>query len=628
MSAVKANKKSAFSCDQCRKRKVKCGGEQPRCARCVTRVEMLENRVIELEATLANTDAHAPIYAHAGRDFPSTTSTTWVPSRLPAKRTHSGAIKGLKVDERGAVTYHGATSFFHLPITGVDETPSVRNERDSAVEDDDDGDRRKEKLVSNAWQQRAMEIFLDTPEPFHSMLKVHWCWIQPLFNFVNRPAFTRDMEVLGPYYSHTLLNAILSHSVRWCKKDKRIRHLLEPYEHGSLFARQAMSMVFSEISTGHPKVPTVQTLLLLSAQECSAGHRTQAWLYSGMAFRLIDGMGITFTADGGQSGLNLEDEDVEIRQLLFWSCYFWDKMVSLYLGRTPTLQHSGLSPDQIMLDDSAEHDLWSPHGVMYPEGSEYPPTKAHSVTCFRWMCRLWWQDLPKYLRIDTENLPPHCPPSHIVTLNCLYHVFKILLYRPMLFQRNTTDDTRSRAHPHHLVQCISSATSIITIYDLFCRSFGYVYTVLSISYSLYTAASIFLLQIQAASRQDIHTQALTRLQYCIGALDRLSALNLVIGSALGLVTDTLSRMGIEIPVCSTNTIVEPATTAVRTAMQANLLSTTIDPLNYGQSDLNYPELDHHNFNLEDFGISDETLDAFQYLTPIDATFGNVVDQDS
>lgn len=41
-----------------------------------------------------------------------------------------------------------------------------------------------------------------------------------------------------------------------------------------------------------------------------------------------------------------------------------------------------------LVDDSAEHEIWFPHGIAYPEGSEYPPTIAHSITCFRWMCRL------------------------------------------------------------------------------------------------------------------------------------------------------------------------------------------------------------------------------------------------
>jgi len=32
-------------------------------------------------------------------------------------------------------------------------------------------------------------------EPFRSLLDSHFCWIQPLFNFVYRPAFTRKYTV-------------------------------------------------------------------------------------------------------------------------------------------------------------------------------------------------------------------------------------------------------------------------------------------------------------------------------------------------------------------------------------------------------------------------------------------------
>jgi hypothetical protein len=156
------------------------------------------------------------------------------------------------------------------------------------------------------------------------------------------------MEVLGPYYSHTLLNAMLSHSVRWCKNDAQIRQLLVPYNDGDLFSYQARTLLFDELRDGHSKIPTVQTLLLLSAQECSSGNRTQAWLYSGMAFRLIEDMGICIDGQKYAGTVRLSDEDIEIRHRLFWSCYFWDKMISLYLGRSPTLQHSTVSPPQIM----------------------------------------------------------------------------------------------------------------------------------------------------------------------------------------------------------------------------------------------------------------------------------------
>ena len=141
---------------------------------------------------------------------------------------------------------------------------------------------------------------------------------------------------------------MLSHSLRWSKNDESTRRLLIPFEEGNLFYRQARTLLFEELKSGHSKIPTVQTLLLLSAQECGAGNRTQAWLYSGMAFRLIEDMGICIDGQLYAGTVPLSDEDIEIRHRLFWSCYFWDKMISLYLGRSPTLQHSTVSPPQIM----------------------------------------------------------------------------------------------------------------------------------------------------------------------------------------------------------------------------------------------------------------------------------------
>lgn len=106
-------------------------------------------------------------------------------------------------------------------------------------------------------------------------------------------------------------------------------------------------------------------------------------------------------------------------------------------------------------------------------------------------------------------------------LSCLYHTFKILLYRPMLFQRSEVTD--QKPDPNHLVECISSATSIIAIFDLFCKTFGDSYCILSLSYSVYTAASIFLLQIQVGMSQD--EQTLARLKFSIYSLERVKSTN-------------------------------------------------------------------------------------------------------
>jgi hypothetical protein len=70
-----------------------------------------------------------------------------------------------------------------------------------------------------------------------------------------------------------------------------------------------------------------------------------------------------------------------------------------------------------------------------------------------------------------------------------------------------------------LVQCVSSATSIIAIFNLFCKSFTSGYSVLSLSYSVYIASTIYLLQVQASI--DGH-QALQRLQFCMKRLEEVT----------------------------------------------------------------------------------------------------------
>jgi hypothetical protein len=201
------------------------------------------------------------------------------------------------------------------------------------------------------------------------------------------------------------------------------------------------------------------------------------------------------------------------------------------------LQHTTISPPRMILDDSTDDEIWTPHGLTYAPGAEYPVRKSHATSCLMEMYSLsvifnqilrymydpqqhhnglerqkcleeqgdalnfWWNGLPEYLRIEAASLPDHAPPSHIVTLNCLFHTFKILLYRLMLFASTASPRTLA-PETRNPGECITSATSIVAIYDLFCRTFSNRRVVLALAYSLYTAASIFLLQFQATSSPD------------------------------------------------------------------------------------------------------------------------------
>lgn len=155
------------------------------------------------------------------------------------------------------------------------------------------------------------------------------------------------MRSMGPYYSHMLLNAILSHSVRWAVSDAPTKRLLDDsYDGGRVFAKHARSMLFQELNDGTCSITTIQTCLLLSGHEIGMGNTMQAWIYSGIAFRIMDHIGLC--VEGQHGNIPLADEDIEIRRRIYWSCYFWDKLVSLYLGYRPAIQESERSPRLLM----------------------------------------------------------------------------------------------------------------------------------------------------------------------------------------------------------------------------------------------------------------------------------------
>ncbi|KAF3044865.1 hypothetical protein E8E11_006813 [Didymella keratinophila] len=390
-----------------------------------------------------------------------------------------------------------------------------------------------------------------------------------------KSAFSWDMKTGGPYFSQALFNTILSHSVRWCRDEPGMEQLLAPYDDGAAFSANAVRYLFEDIQQGRNGVPTVQALLLLSAQECGRGDRTQAWLYSGMAFRLTDDMGICVDGRRHEDAEKYSIEDLEIRNRLFWSCYFWDKLISLYFGRIPLIQNSAMSPPRILMDDTAEIEAWTPHGLLSPD---YLPKQAHVVSCFVQMCALaevlnrilkhlyspsldlrpsesyqsavregsrlrdWWRDLPSHLKIDLSASSLECPPSHVVVLNCFYHAVNILLHRAKLKLSRHPELASTLGEQNPLVHCISSASSIIALFGLYTSAFGEGHVVLCLAYSVYTAASIFLLEVRATGHAAAGT--MERLSLCAGALKRLTRTNPVIAKASGVIEREMETLGL------------------------------------------------------------------------------------
>lgn len=327
------------------------------------------------------------------------------------------------------------TSAVQEPMQGDAETATLPTPQSSEV------------LVSDPeqislWETRALEacseqLRIPLAKVKH-LFRTYWTWIYPAFMFVSRPVMLRNMATgSGAYKSALLSSVICLHATRFTD------HTL-----GEELHAHVRFLLGREMHDG-PSVPLVQALLQLSARELGLGLLHQAWLYSGMAFRLISDMGIL----NKTSTPNTHDpsEEHALGQL-GWSCYLWDKAVSLYLGRMPSLPEPPMF-EPTVLDGHIEYEQWSPyygpeqHGNKMNNGNNLcHPTPALGATCFVNFCKLgpiiheilatlyakkpdpnmlpfvqttmlrletWRSESPAELRYDGRSTT--CPPPHVLS---------------------------------------------------------------------------------------------------------------------------------------------------------------------------------------------------------------------
>jgi hypothetical protein len=122
--------------------------------------------------------------------------------------------------------------------------------------------------------------------------------------------YSDDMATGGRHYSEFLLTVICAHAGKY--EDAKSAEML------STRARALLGQAIQERSS----IPTIQALLQLSAMELAQGSISQAWVYSGIAFRMASDLGLQHVSIQIK-GLSLVD--LEVRRRLYWSCYFWDK---------------------------------------------------------------------------------------------------------------------------------------------------------------------------------------------------------------------------------------------------------------------------------------------------------------
>ncbi|KAF6812841.1 fungal specific transcription factor [Colletotrichum plurivorum] len=365
----------------------------------------------------------------------------------------------LSVDEHGKICYYGPTSAVHNPpeLNTPVSLSSTCNSFSSPLNARDFLSFYSKK--SSIWEGYALgNIALETGLPRQTLaklLQIHWTWVSPMFMWVYRPAFMRDMATGGRYYSEFLLTVLCAHSAKY--QDglgvdlllSRVRHLL-----GAAIQQPS-------------SIPTVQALLQLSARELAQGSISQAWVYSGIAFRMASDLGLQHSGQdiSGLKGLNPVDSEVGRR--LFWSCYFWD---NLYTGRLPAVNELPPLATLDMLNDI----------ILQVYSRRSRPITEAALKDIKTRLDHWRAQSPPHLRYDPDDLPKVCPPPHIISQNLLYYTTVILAHRPFWSVAS------------YYQACISAAKSIEKLLLLLEATFGLENITYLMGYCIYTGASAVL----------------------------------------------------------------------------------------------------------------------------------------
>ncbi|KAL4811446.1 fungal-specific transcription factor domain-containing protein [Aspergillus unguis] len=585
-------RRAVEACTFCRKRKIKCNSERPVCVNCKTYgrdciYEPISERARELgrdrhERARHRTPRERSDLTYGTQESSPSQSVQDVASRnqtendVPASSTPG--VARILVSANGISSYHGRTSAFfedHIPDrqTGLDQPPRMSD------------DWVQRGLVAEAAKQRQMEqlnfrqgkLDFDGVDPdlgFH-LLSLHWNRQHHSFLLTYRPAFMRDMACNGPYFSKLLLNAIYFGAAKFSPRLEVRKDPNDVRTAGWKFRERVRELLGGALDRSD--ITTIQALLMMTNSLFALGdERSAAWLYSGLAFRmLIDlGMHVDLT-----STRRFSDEDLEIRRRVFWGAFVVDKIQSLYQGRPISLKETDALVPIKFLDTYEELENWKPFAYS-TSAPDYPGMPAYSTSTFTYLCKLsvtmsdilsciyterssnqsptqlakmlgelqlkldqWRDGLPEHLQFDPGKVDTVAlPPPHVSSLHAMHNSLVILLHRPFVADGHLYSTSRSIS-VDSFIRCASAASNISKLLRAYHRAFSIRRAPYLISYATYVAATI-LTRIAARRRNDSTTHA--NLATCLAVFEENQETNSAVKKASNIVQSLMKKLGVSV----------------------------------------------------------------------------------
>jgi len=401
------------------------------------------------------------------------------------------------------------------------------------------------------------------------LLDLYFIYVHPVFPVVHKALFWKDYEATLSYssssarekthISNLLLLSMFAIAARYDHAE------LPPLDPGNLWeagldymlqAREVLNRVYH-----YCRGTTCQALLLLGLREFGIGQMEHGWLYTGMAFRMAQDLGLHRDAARWQMNgrVMFTPQELQARKQIWWGCVRADKYTALYMGRPPTIFecHFDTPPPEEEVDE-----LWAPHSSD-PASIDFKPVPSRTIATSRRVATLciiignvltriypvhppsqavqraalselgaqldqWYAELPESLAFDPASTRT-IPPPNVLLMHATYWCAVLLLHRAFIpklkhvHSRHTSNSSReSEALAFKSFDiCVAAASHMTSTIFMYRKQFGLSYGAILVTQHLFTAG---VMHVVACTMEPLNVQNSVVLQQALTCLKDLGVI--------------------------------------------------------------------------------------------------------
>ncbi|CAO3622671.1 unnamed protein product [Cunninghamella blakesleeana] len=350
----------------------------------------------------------------------------------------------LSVDESGQIRYYGKSSGFYM-------LKNSQNFKNGAFHFSNKGYQTDSN--TDSIQQLIDPFELPPPDLARDLLQLYFIHFYTLIPILHKDSFWERYESNTNPPSKLLLNAMFAIASR-ISHDVRVRTTPDAANTaGDIFFERARILLDFEYDDFN--ISTIQALLLMSSHQNGALKSIRGWIYSGMAFRMSQNLGLHRNCDSW----DLSPVEKEERKRVYYCCFVIDRLSCAMHGRSPIIDERdcdapypkendrceiGCKTDKIMdhfhpliklceIVGDVLRDIYTVKGRLQLKRMPSPDTIISKLdkALNNWMAKL---PMSAKYRPPNSRLAEEGPiPSlALCQIHMLYYTTLILLHRPFI----------------------------------------------------------------------------------------------------------------------------------------------------------------------------------------------------